>query len=96
MKSITTSLPNNVFINALTRFIMMIMVLDYVLDFVLGFLALVFELAPVLVPVLIVVFVIAFVTHNRELGAVALIALGLLLSVHVVHSHEEPEKDYSI
>ena len=58
-----------------------------VLDYVLGFLALVFELAPVLVPVLIVVFVIAFVTHNRVLGVAVLLALGLLLSIHVVHGH---------
>ena len=75
---------------------MMIKVLDYVPDFVLGFLVLVFKLALVLVPVLIVVFVIAFVTHNHELDVAALIALGLLLSVRVVHSHEEPEKDYSV
>lgn len=75
---------------------MMIKVLNYVPDFVLGFLVLVLELAPVLVPVLIVVFVIAFVTYNRVLGVAVLLALGLLLSVRVVHSHEEPEKDYSI
>lgn len=80
----------------LTRFIVMIRVLDYVLDFVLGCLILVLELAPVLVPVLIAVLVIAFVTHNRELSAAALIALGLLLSVRVVHSHEKPEEEYSI
>ena len=61
-----------------------------VLDFVLGCLVLILEFAPVLAPVLIGLFMIALMTHNRDLGAAALIALALLLSIRVVHGHGEP------